>query len=53
LGFEPKEPLTKERVRARKQALARVYHPDLGAGGSEAQMKRINAAADALLAKLS
>jgi hypothetical protein len=51
LGFEPGEPLTKEKVNKRKQALARVFHPDM-AGGSEAQMKRINAAADLLLANL-
>jgi hypothetical protein len=52
LGFEPTERLTVEKIQKRKQALARVFHPDM-AGGSEAQMKRINAAADALLAKLS
>lgn len=52
LGFEPTERLTTEIVRARKQALAKVFHPDKQ-GGSDAQMKRVNAAADALLAKLS
>lgn len=52
LGFELKEPLSIEKVQKRKQALARIFHPDMQ-GGSEAQMKRINAAADALLAKLS
>jgi hypothetical protein len=51
LGFEPTEPLTVERVQKRKQALARVFHPDLP-GGSENQMKRINQAADLLLSKL-
>lgn len=52
LGFEPNERLTVELVRARKQALAKIFHPD-AKGGSDAQMKRINAAADALLVKLS
>jgi len=52
LGFEPGEQLTAEKVQKRKQALARVFHPDMQ-GGSEAQMKRINQAADTLLAKLS
>jgi len=52
LGFERTEALTVERVQKRKQALARVFHPDM-AGGSEAHMKRINAAADVLLAKLA
>lgn len=41
-----------ERIQKRKQALARVFHPDMQ-GGSEAQMKRINQAADLLLGKLS
>lgn len=52
LGFEPAEILTIERVQDRKKALAKVFHPDLH-GGSEAQMKRVNAAADVLLAKLA
>jgi hypothetical protein len=52
LGFEPTEALTTEKVQKRKQALARVFHPDMQ-GGSEAQMKRINLAADVLLARLS
>ena len=52
LGFEPQERLTVELVQARKKALARVFHPDM-AGGSEARMKLVNTAADALLAKLS
>lgn len=51
LGFEPTERLTREMVSDRKKALARVFHPDM-AGGSEAHMKRINQAADVLLAKL-
>ena len=52
LGFEPGEPLTAERVHKRKQALAKVFHPDLPSGSAE-QMRRINTAADALLAKLA
>ena len=52
LGFEPTEILTKEAIQKRRQALARVFHPDMQ-GGSLAQMTRINQAADLLLAKLS
>lgn len=52
LGFEPGEKLTVERVQDRKRALARVFHPDM-AGGSKAQMQKVLAAADALLAKIS
>ena len=51
MGFEPTEPLTKAKISDRKQKLARVFHPDMP-GGSEAQMKRINHAADLLMAKL-
>jgi hypothetical protein len=51
LGFEPNEKLTVELVQKRKQALARVFHPDMQ-GGSTARMTLINAAADRLLAKL-
>lgn len=51
MGFEATEPLTRDKVSDRKKALARVFHPDL-AGGNEAHMKRINQAADVLLAKL-
>lgn len=53
LGFEPAETLTKERVNKRRQSLAKVFHPDLGVNGSDAQMKRVNAAADLLLANLA
>ena len=52
LGFEPNETLTKDMIDKRKKALARVFHPDMQ-GGSEAHMKRINQAADVLLAKLA
>ena len=52
MGFEPREALTIEKVQKRKQSLARVFHPDMQ-GGSETQMKRVNNAADLLVAKLS
>ena len=52
LGFEASERLTAEMVQKRRQALARVFHPDM-AGGSTAQMTKVNQAADLLLAKLS
>ncbi len=52
LGFEPTERITAEMVNDRKKKLARVFHPDMQ-GGSEAQMKRVNQAADVLLAKLA
>jgi len=51
LGFEPTEPLTVDKVKDRKKALAAVYHPDR-AGGSTRQMQRVNEAADLLLARL-
>lgn len=51
MGFEPTEPLTRELVTKRKQQLARVFHPDVS-GGSDSHMKRVNQAADVLLAKL-
>lgn len=52
LGFEPAELLTADRVKARHKALARVFHPDMQGGSIEA-MKRVNLAADVLLAKLA
>lgn len=51
LGFDGDEKLTAERIRDRKKALARVYHPDMS-GGSKGQMQRVLAAADLLLAKM-
>lgn len=51
LGFEPADRLTREMVVERKRALAKVFHPDLSTGSVE-QMKRVNLAADVLLAKL-
>lgn len=52
LGFEPAEPLTREKVQDRKKALARVFHPDM-AGGSKAAMQRVLTSADALLASMA
>jgi hypothetical protein len=52
LGFEPQEKLTIEAVNARRKALATVFHPDR-AGGSVERMKRVNAAADLLVASLA
>lgn len=52
MGFAPTEALTVELVRARKQALAQVLHPDKR-GGSLSAMTRLNQAADVLLAKLA
>lgn len=50
MGFDPGEKLTAERVNVRRKKLAQIYHPDVG--GSLEHMTRVNAAADALLAKL-
>lgn len=52
LCFPPDVPLSREQIRARRKQLAAVVHPDTGPLGSEAHMKRINMAAQALLAKL-
>jgi len=52
LGFEPGEKLTTDVVKDRKQRLSRVFHPDMP-GGSLERMKKINDAADVLLAKLA
>lgn len=53
LGFEPSTPLTAELVRQRRKELAKIFHPDTGQAGSEAAMKRVNAAAEELLANLA
>ena len=47
LHFGPKEVLTREKITARRKALARLAHPDLG--GSNEAMAEINNAAEALL----
>lgn len=52
MGFAPKQELTKEIVQKRKQALAKVFHPDLPGGSTEA-MAKVNNAADLILAKLA
>lgn len=51
LGFEKDQELTAADVKARKRALAMIYHPDK-AGGSARAMKRVNDAADRLLNSL-
>ena len=48
MGFGADTPLTVKLVKERRRKLAELYHPDHG--GSDAAMRRINAAADALLA---
>lgn len=50
LHFGEKEELTEEKVRKRRQELARMAHPDLNGDGAE--MARINKAAELLLKSL-
>lgn len=54
LGFEPDEAITEEAIKTRRRELARVWHTDNAAGKvdptREAMMRKINAAADLLLA---
>lgn len=50
-GWDPKKPYTEEEVKARKKALARVYHTD-ATNGSDEMMKRVNTAADTLIQAL-
>lgn len=50
LGFNPNIPLTVEMVKERRKQLALLFHGDRG--GFEESMKRVNAAADMLLAKI-
>ena len=52
LCFPPDIPLSRDQVKERRKQLAALVHPDKPLG-SEAAMKRINLAADALLAKLA
>jgi curved DNA-binding protein CbpA len=52
LGFDPAQVLTKEAINDRRKQLAKVFHPDRPAGSLEA-MKRVNLAADLLLAQLA
>lgn len=51
MGFGPAEPLTVEKVKTRKKALASILHSDK-AGGSPEGMVRLNRAADQLLKEL-
>lgn len=50
LGFPPDAKLTPEIVKQRRKDLANLFHPDHG--GSVEAMRRVNMAADALLASL-
>jgi len=50
LGFPPSAKLTRQDVKKRRRELARIFHGD--AGGYDDAMKRVNLAADALLAHL-
>lgn len=52
MGIDPNAALTQDIIKKRKQELSRVYHPDLNSNGSVEMMKRLNAAADLLLASL-
>lgn len=52
LGFGTDELLTAEKIHARRKELAKIFHPDKQGGNTDA-MRRVNAAADALLARLS
>lgn len=52
LCFPPDVPLSAGQIRERRKQLAALAHPDKPLG-SEAAMKRINMAAQALLAKLA
>lgn len=51
LGFDNTQPLDEVTIQRRRKELARKHHPDRG--GSEERMRRINAAADVLLAALA
>jgi hypothetical protein len=50
LGIRPDAPVTAETIEDARRRLARQHHPD--AGGSDAAMAEVNAAADAALAQL-
>lgn len=51
LGFTPGVKITAEMVKERRKELAKLFHPDKQAGSTEA-MKRVNTAAETLLARL-
>lgn len=48
LLFQPNENLNAEKVKTRRKALARAFHPDVGYEVNTALMQRINEAADKL-----
>lgn len=50
LGFGPHVKLTVEVIKERRKELAKLFHPDHS--GSPEAMRKVNAAADALLGKL-
>jgi hypothetical protein len=50
LGFPPGQALTADEIKKRRRELARILHSDQG--GNDESMKRLNAAAEALLAQL-
>jgi hypothetical protein len=50
LHFSPDQTLSSDQIRKRQRQLARLAHPDVG--GSEAAMRRVNAAATLLLSQL-
>ncbi len=51
LGFPRGAKVTKEQVKTRQRALAKILHPD--AGGSDEAMKKLNASVKTVLAVLS
>lgn len=50
LGFSPTEQLSADLIKKRRRALARLFHSDMG--GNPESMRRLNQAADALLAQV-
>jgi curved DNA-binding protein CbpA len=50
LGFPPGSSPSAAEIRRKRKQLAAIYHPD--AGGNTEAMRRVNAAADELLAEL-
>jgi hypothetical protein len=51
LGFGNTEPLTREKIKDRQRALARLIHPD--AGGATDAMQRLNGATSVLLQRVT
>jgi hypothetical protein len=52
LHFDPASVLTEQVINDRRKQIAKAVHPDR-AGGSDEQMKRVNLAADLLIASLA